>query len=362
MNIAITGLVNSGKTTIYNALTGLNTETTIYASHLEEPRIGTVKVPDARIDALIEIFKPKKIAHSTIEYIDFNGLTKGDLVHNRKVLDHLKDADAVLEVIRVFRDEAVVHPDGSVDPIRDLETLEMELIFSDFELVDKRLVRMDESLRKGKKVDEEERAILTKCKEYLEAGTPLRRVEFTQEEANGMRHLQFISIKPAFVVFNIAEAEIGKPTNAALIEQAVKKTGFSAESITALSGKVEMDIAQLSPADAADFLADLGIEEPALRRLVSISYDRLGLIAFLTVGEDEVKSWTIKRGTTALKAAGKVHSDIERGFIRAETIAYADFMRVTGSMAEARKLGLLRLEGKTYIVADGDIINFRFNV
>jgi GTP-binding protein YchF len=361
MKVAIIGLANSGKTTIFNALTGLNLETTIYPTLIAEPHIGVVKVPDKRVDKLSEIYKRKKTIYATVEYIDYIGLTKGDVQQNRKVFDLIKDADAIVHVIRGFEDESIVHPMGNVNPRRDAETIELEMIFGDLELVDKRLDRMQQGLKRGKKPDEAEKKILLKCKEALEKETALRDIDFTVEEQKVMRNLQFMSIKPELVVLNVSEQEISSDkTKSTTKELKEYFTGRHIRILT-LCGEIDMEIAQLSPEEAKAFLDDLKIQEPALNRLIHVSYDLLGLISFITVGEDEVRAWTIKKGTDAQRAAGKIHSDIERGFIRAEVVSFDDFI-VQGNMAGVREKGLLRLEGKTYEVKDGDIINFRFNV
>ncbi|MDA8104027.1 MAG: redox-regulated ATPase YchF [Nitrospiraceae bacterium] len=362
MKIAITGLANSGKTTIFNALTGLDLETTVYPTQASaEPHLGMVKVPDARIDRLAEIYNPKKTTYATVEYVDYIGLTKGDMEQNRKVADLIKDADAIVHVVRGFEEESVVHPLGDVDPKRDVETIELEMIYGDLELVDKRLERMEQGARRGKKPDESEKKLLLKLKEILEKENPLRDVDFSEEERRAMTHLQFMSMKPELVVLNVGEAEVnaeGTRGTVAAIESLFKGGQVR---VLSVCGKIEMEIAQLPVGEAKAFLDDLGIAEPALNKLIRVSYDLLGLISFLTSGEDEVRAWTIRKGMNAQKAAGKIHSDIERGFIRAEVISFDDFISC-GGMAAAREKGLLRLEGKTYEVADGDIINFRFNV
>jgi GTP-binding protein YchF len=365
VRLAITGLSNSGKTTIFNALTGQNIETTIYPTISGEPNYGVVKVPDQRVDKLAEIYKPKKITYATVEYIDYIGLTKGDLIQNRKVFDLIKDVDAIVHVVRAFEDDSILHPMNQVNPIRDMETLELELIFGDLELVEKRLARIEEGAKKGKKPNEAEISLLLKCKDALEREIPLKGISFSDEEQKTMRHLQFISTKPEVVVLNISENDLN--TEKAFNLQKIAEKFFSEKGLSettkvvTLCGKIEMEIAQLNPDEARAFLDDLGIEEPALNKLIHLSYDLLGLISFLTCGEDEVRAWTIKKGTKAQQAAGKIHSDIERGFIRAEVISFDDFIS-SGSMSAARDKGLLRLEGKTYEVRDGDIINFRFNV
>jgi len=361
LKIAIIGLANSGKTTIFNALTGLNVETTIYPTLAAEPHIGMVKVPDKRLEKLSGIFNPKKTTYATVEYIDYIGLTKGDAEQNKKVFDLIKDTDAIVHVIRGFEDEVIVHPLGQIYPKSDAETVELEMIFGDLELIDKRLERMDQGLKRGKKPDEAEKKLLLKCKEGLENEDPLRDMEFSEEEERAMRHLQFMSIKPQVIVLNVAESDIASERTAKTISELEGMFKGKQIKILSLCGKIEMEIAQLSPEEAKVFLDDLGISEPALNKLIRVSYDLLGLISFLTAGEDEVRAWTIRRGLNAQKAAGKIHSDIERGFIRAELVSYDDFI-ACGGMAGAREKGLLRLEGKTYEVKDGDIINFRFNV
>jgi hypothetical protein len=365
VKLAIIGLSNSGKTTVFNALTGQNLETTIYPTVSGEPNYGVVKVPDCRIDKLAEIYKPKKITYATVEYIDYIGLTKGDTTQNRKVFDLIKDADAIVHVVRAFQDDAVSHPMNEINPLRDIETLELELIFGDIELVEKRLARMEEGAKKGKKPNEAEKKLLFKCKDALEKEVPLRNVSFDNEEQKAMKHLQFVSTKPEVVVLNIGEGDLNTDKVLNLQKDAEKyfaDKGISETTkVVTLCGKIEMEIAQLNLDEARAFLDDLGIQEPALNKLIHVSYDLLGLISFLTCGEDEVRAWTIKRGTNAQQAAGKIHSDIERGFIRAEVVGYDEFIS-SGSMSVVRDKGLLRLEGKTYEVKDGDIINFRFNV
>ncbi len=361
MKIAITGLANSGKTTIFNALTGLNLETTIYPTLTAEPHLGVVKVPDSRIEKLSEIYKPKKTTYATVEYIDYIGITKGDIEQNRKVSDLIKDVDAVVHVVRGFEDESIVHPMANVNPVRDAETVELEMIFGDIELVEKRLERMEQGQKRGKKPDETEKKVLVKCKEALEKETALRDMDFSEEEQNVMRNLQFMSIKPAVIVLNVSEKDLNSEETAGTTSELQEFFKGKQVKVLNLCGKIEMEIAQLSPEEAEAFLNDLGIHEPALNRLIHVSYDLIGLISFLTVREDKVRAWTIKKGTDAQKAAGKIHSDIERGFIRAEVVSFDDFIS-HGSMSAAREKGLLRLEGKTYEVKDGDIINFRFNV
>ena len=365
MKLAIIGLSNSGKTTIFNALTGQNIETTLYATVIGDPHYGIVKVPDTRLERLSEIYKPKKTTHATVEYVDYIGLTKGDLAQNGKVFDLIKDADAVVHVVRAFADEVVTHPLNSVNPLRDIETVELEFVFGDLEFVEKRLARMEEAAKKGKKPNEAEKKLMFKCKEALEKEIPLRNLEFDEEEQKLMKPLQFVSTKPEIIVLNVGEKDLASGRAKELLTDVQKyiadKQIAATTRAVSLCGKIEMEIAQLSADESRAFLDDLGIAEPALDKLIKESYELLGLISFLTAGEDEVRAWTIRKGLAAQQAAGKIHSDIERGFIRAELVSYDDFM-ADGGMSGARDKGHLRLEGKTYEVKDGDIINFRFNV
>lgn len=363
MKIGITGLANAGKSTIFNSVTGLNVPTPLFASTGGEPVLGMARVPDERIDRLTEIFKPKKTIYSTVEFVDYLGITKGDAKQNRSVCEFIKDADALIHVVRAFADDSVAHPfGGEVDPARDVVTVETEILLGDLELVERRLENMDQAAKKGNKPRPGEQAVLLRCRESLENETPLRDLEFSSDERDALRHLQFMSLKPETVVVNIGENDIGSPRAEEMVA-AVREVyrGKPSIIVMSLSGKIEMEISELPPDEASAFLGDLGIAEPALNRMIQSAYENVGLIPFFTVGEDEVRSWAIRNGDDALAAAGKIHSDIQRGFIRAETVGYEDFM-AAGSIAAARDKGTLRLEGKTYVVQDGDIINFRFNV
>ncbi|MBU1262773.1 redox-regulated ATPase YchF [bacterium] len=366
MKLAIIGLSNSGKTTIFNALTGQLLETTTYPTQGGEPNFGIVKVPNERVDRLSEIYKPKKSTYATIEYIDYLGITKGDALQNRKVFNLIKDVDAIVHCVRAFTDESVPHPLNEVNPFRDIDALEFELIFEDLEFIEKRLERMAEGAKRGKNPNDAEKELLLKCKDSLTKEIPLRKISFNDQEQKVIKPLQFISIKPEVILLNIGEEDLNTDREQGLLTGARKyfkekyKDSQSLPCLT-LCGKIEMDIAQLSIDEAKAFLDDLRIEEPALNRLINLSYDLLSFVSFLTVGEDEVRAWTITKGTDAVKSASKIHSDIERGFIRAEVIGFDDFI-LAKTMVVAKDKGLLRLEGKTYQVRDGDIINFRFNV
>jgi ribosome-binding ATPase len=359
VKVAIIGLSNTGKTTVFNTLTGQHIDTTIYPTTSGDPHVGTVRVPDQRLERLSALFKPKKTTHATIEYIDFIGLTKGDTKQNKKVFDLIKDADALVQVVRLFGDDAVVHPSGTIHASRDIDTIELELIFGDLEFIEKRLERMEEGLRRGKKPEESEKRLLLKCKDILMKEIPLRKAEFTEEDLRAMRPLQFLSIIPEIVVLNYGEQDLGSGKEKDLTGEL--SDHYRTLPFLPLCGKIEMEISQLSPVDRKMFLDDMGLNEPASHKLIRACFDLLGLISFFTYAGNEVRAWTIKKSSPAQKAAGKVHSDIERGFIRAEVISYDDLVS-TGDIHTARGKGLLRLEGKTYEVQDGDIINFRFSV
>ncbi|MEW6571370.1 MAG: redox-regulated ATPase YchF [Nitrospirota bacterium] len=359
VRVAITGLSNSGKTTVFNALTRQNIETTIYPTIESRPNIGIVKVPDARLDRLSEILKPEKTTYATIEFIDYIGLTKGDIEQNRRVFDLIKDVDAMTQVVRAFGDSSIVHPMGPVDPIRDIETVELELIFGDLDLIEKRLDRMKDLLKRGKKPDELEKKVLLKCKDFLNKEVPLREANLDEEEQKALRHLQFLSIKPETVVLNIGENDL-KTDRLKELKSAISER-LTTLPLLIMCAKIEMELAQLPSEEARLFFDDLGIDEPASEKLIRACYSLLGLVTFFSTAGREVRAWSIKKGTLAQKAAGKVHTDIERGFIRAEVISFDDFISA-GSMHVAKDKGLLRLEGKSYEIKDGDIVNFRFNV
>ncbi len=370
MKLTITGFSNSGKTTVFNALTGLELETTTYPTSISaevDSHIGVVKIPDARVDKLASIYDPKKVTFATVEYIDYLGITSGgDIAQNSKVFNLIKDSDAIVHVVRAFEDESILHPMNSVDPVRDVMSFEDELILGDLELVEKRLGKIEQQEKRGKKQDASDKQLMEKCKKALEDEISLRDIEFSDEEKRLMLPYQFLSTMSEIIVLNINESDINSDNVKEL--QNRTETYFKGKGkgivpqILSLCGKIEMEIAQLPSDEAVVFLEDLGIEEPAMNRLCRVSYDALGLISFLTVGEDEVRAWTIKNGTIAQRAGGKIHSDIERGFIRAETVSYDDFISSGESMAAVKEKGLAKLEGKTYEVRDGDIINFKFNV
>ncbi len=365
MKLGITGLPNAGKTTVFNALTGQELEAAPYPNPIgTEHHVGAIKVPDARIGRLSEMFKPKKTIYADVQCVDITGMARGisGSKHKTPVFNELWDCDAIIHVVRAFQDASVVHADGEVDPARDAAALELELVFHDLELVETRLERIANSMKKGigEGLDAE-RDVLLRCQAMLEEEKPLRNLTLSEEERTAIGSLMFASLKPELVVLNVGEDDIDSEATAAQV--AALRDFYQGKDalVFSLSGKIETEISQLEAEEAAAFLEDLGIAEPAMNLVIREAYELLGLISFFTVGEDEVRAWTIRKGTHAVKAAGKIHSDIERGFIRAETISYDDFM-AAGTMPKAKELGTLRLEGKDYEFRDGDIVNFRFNV
>ena len=359
MKAGIIGLSSVGKSTLFQLLTGAPPAP---PSGRPEPRLGMARVPDRRVEALAEMYKPKKKTLATIEYVDVPGVAKGEgaaLVD----LPALREIDVLVHVVRAFDSELVPHPEGSLDALRDAKMLDLELLLADLGAVEKRLERLDANIKKANRAEDvSERAIFVKMKEALESETPLRDLALSDEEKKRLKNYSFLSEKPVLLAVNLGEAQI---KNAAAFLEASGLSAFVASrpklGLCPVSATIEAEMAQLSKEDAGAFLQDLGLEEPGLDRVIRTSYALLGLISFLTAGEDECRAWTIRGGTKAQQAAGEIHSDIERGFIRAEVAAFDDLV-AAGSIAACRDKGALRLEGKEYMVRDGDVINFRFNV
>lgn len=362
MEIGIVGLPNSTKTTIFNALTRSQAETSAYSTGQIETNTAIVEVPDPRVDLLSEIFQPRKTTYARIQYTDIAGLRVGigqEGGLEGPLLNAIAQNDALLHVVRAFEDDQLAHPDGSIDPQRDLIALDYEFLFSDLAIIERRLERLSRDLSKGKKdatgqANREEFDLLMRLKENLEQEIPIRDVPLTEEEEKRLRGYRFLTQKPVLIVLNVGDQGSDDPADHARYPHRHSAT-------VCLRGALEMEIAQLDSEDAEIFMSEYGISEPGLNRMIRQSYDVLGLHSFFTVGEDEVRAWTIPQGARAAEASGAIHSDLQRGFIRAEVVAYEDMVEAR-SLAEARKRGKLRLEGRDYIVQDGDIMNILFNV
>ena len=360
LRAALIGLPATGKTTLFQLMTAAR-ESGRAAHGRGEVQIGVSKVPDGRLDRLTGMFNPRKHVPATVEFADLAAAGSG----TKAMVDvaAYRNADALVHVVRAFRDDAVPHVHESVDPARDAQAMEDELILADLGVVERRLERLEKDLKKTRSAElEKERELLVRCKEALEHGTPLRALNLAGEDLKRLRGFQLLSAKPLLLVINLDEADVSEVGDD--VARAAQKTGltaFLARAATravAVCAKIELEIAQLEPADAAAFLSDLGLQRSGLDRVIRATYDLLGYMSFFTVGEDECRAWSIPRGTVAHLAAGEIHSDIQRGFIRAEVVAY-DRLIERGSIAACRDHGEVRLEGKEYVVADGDIINFR---
>ena len=362
MKVAIIGLPKSGKTTIFNALTKGEAQVAAYSSTLA-PNIGVAKVSDSRLSVLEGIFRPKKTVPAEVNYIDIAGSIKGFGKEGAggEFLNYLTTADALLQVVRAFEDDKVPHPEGSIEPKRDIASLDLELAISDLAILERRLEKLETGLKGAKAAEREfylkEQSLLQKIKAELEKDVPIRLQGLAKEELKMLANYQFLTAKPMLVVLSIGEEQLSK---APQLEGQVSAL-YPQFAVVALCGKLEMELAQLSDAEAREFREAMGLSKPALDRVIDLSYGLLALISFFTTVSSELKAWTIPSGTPAPKAAGKIHSDMERGFIRAEVISYKD-LEGSGNIAEARKRGLLRTEGKNYIIQDGDVVTFLFNV
>ncbi len=365
LRAALIGFSSSGKTTLFQLMTSVRESAR--GTGKGETLVGISKVPDARLDRLTLMFNPRKRVAATVEFSDMaaTGQTAGAQTLVEVVA--YKNADALVHALRAFQDPAVPHPAGSIDPARDAQAMEDELILADLGVAERRLERLEKDLKKARTADlERERDVLTVCRAALEEGRPLRALDLKGEDLKRLRGFQFLSAKPLLIVINLDESQLGAGRNTATdVERAAEAAGLkpflsrAGTAAVAVCAKIELEIAQLDGADAATFLADLGLTESGLDRVIRASYDLLGYISFFTVGEDECRAWSIPRGTPAQLAAGEIHSDIARGFIRAEVVRY-DHLIARGSMPACRDHGEVRLEGKEYVVQDGDIVNFRF--
>ncbi|MBE6629906.1 MAG: redox-regulated ATPase YchF [Ruminococcaceae bacterium] len=364
MKLGIVGLPNVGKSTLFNALTNAGAESANYPFCTIEPNVGVVAVPDARMDFLAKMYAPEKYTPAVIEFVDIAGLvrgaSKGEGLGN-KFLSHIREVDAIIHVVRCFNDDNIIHVDGAVDPMRDVETINMELIFSDMEMVERRIDRVKKAM-KGDKTLAAELALFERIYKTLSDGFTARTIDLTEDERAMLYDTPLLTMKPVIYAANVSEDEAGEEPLAN--PHYVKLKEFAASEhaeVLPVCAQIEAEIAELSLEEKQAFLEDLGIAESGLDRLIKASYSLLGLISFLTAGPKEVRAWTITRGTKAPGAAGKIHSDFERGFIRAEIVSYDDLVRL-GTMNAVKEAGLLRSEGKEYVMQDGDIVVFRFNV
>jgi ribosome-binding ATPase len=355
MKTAIIGLPLVGKTSLFTILTGAHQETRLGST---AARTGVAKVPDARLDALAKIFEPPKITYAAVEYVDLPAISKENL-RDPSYVAGLRVADAFAHVVRVFQEDSVAHEKGSIDPVRDIDDVETELVLSDLVVVEKRLERLDKDRKKIKNPElDREFELLEKCKALLEANRPLRELELDSEGEKRVRGFQFLSQKPMLYVLNIGEADAGRLHEMEEQYRAGPLQGRARTEITAVCGKIEAELAELGGGEAREYLASYGLKESGLERLITASYRLLGLMSFLTAGETEVRAWTIPIASTAVKAAGAIHSDFEKKFIRAEVVNWQTLVEL-GGYPGAREKGLLRLEGKEYIVKDGDVLVIR---
>jgi GTP-binding protein YchF len=365
MKLGIVGLPNVGKSTLFNAITNAGAQAANYPFCTIEPNTGVVLVPDSRVDWLAELYHPKKAVYATVEFVDIAGLvrgaSKGEGLGNR-FLSHVREVDALVHVVRCFEDDNVVHVEGGVDPERDMETVNLELILADMETVQKRAERARKMFKTGEKRYEEEAAVADKVLAVLDKEQPARLCQLSKEEKEIASSWYLLTNKPVVYAANIAESDVGKPISQLPgAQQVVRAAEAEGAQAVLISAQIEEEIASLEAEERQAFLEELGIRQSGLNLLIQAGYRLLGLISFLTIGDDECRAWTIKQGTRAPQAAGKIHTDFERGFIRAEVVPF-EVLKEQGSMAHCREKGLLRSEGKEYVMQDGDVTLFRFNV
>ncbi|ACL71082.1 redox-regulated ATPase YchF [Halothermothrix orenii] len=364
MKIGIVGLPNVGKSTLFNALTRARADAANYPFCTIDPNVGVVNVPDPRLEVLNEMYQPAKKTPTTIEFVDIAGLvrgaSKGEGLGNQ-FLAHIREVEAIAQVVRCFTDENVTHVDGEIDPVRDIETINTELMLADLATVEKRMEKTSRMAKSGEKKYKEELKVLEELKTALAEGKSIRQLDPGETGKRLIKELNLLTAKPTIYIANVNEEDMIDPSGNRLVNEVKEYAAGEGARVVAISAKIEADLAELEEEEARLFMEELGLEESGLDRVIRAGYALLDLITFFTAGEKEVRAWTVKRGATAPEAAGKIHTDMQRGFIRAEVISYEDLVRA-GSVAKVREEGLLRLEGKDYIVKDGDICYFRFNV
>jgi len=365
LKLGIVGLPNVGKSTLFNAITRAGAQAANYPFCTIEPNTGVVPVPDSRLDVLAQMYQPKKVTPATVEFVDIAGLVKGASRGEglgNKFLSHIREVDAIVHVVRCFEDENIIHVDGSIDPARDIDVIQLELIFADLETVDRRAAKAMQLYKGGDKKHAVEAELATRLKAHLESGKPARTFSMTDDERDIVHGWFLLTDKPVIYAANIADSEIGPDMDDLPYVKAVREIADNEGSqVFTVSAQIEEEIAQMDAEEKEEFLSELGLGQSGLDRLITACYSLLGLISFLTAGSDECRAWTIVNGTKAPQAAGKIHTDFERGFIRAEVVAYDD-LTTLGSMNACKDKGLVRSEGKEYVMKDGDIVLFRFNV
>ena len=365
MKLGMVGLPNVGKSTLFNALTNAGAESANYPFCTIEKNVGIVSVPDSRLDALAKIYEPDKFTPATLEFVDIAGLVKGASKGEglgNKFLGDIREVDAIVHVVRCFEDVNIVHVDGSVNPARDIETINLELIFADLDMLTRRIDRVKKALKGDKKL-QGQLDFLEQLKAHLEEGKSARAYEMTEEEQEWLKETPLLSAKPVIYAANLCEKDFSGDLHTHPHYQTVCKIADQEHAaVLPICAKIEAEISDLEEEEKDLFLSEMGLEESGLNRIIREGYSLLGLISYLTAGKPEVRAWTIRKGTKAPQAAGKIHTDFEKGFIRAEVVSFDDFMACGGSMATAKEKGVVRLEGKDYVMQDGDIVLFRFNV